>query len=474
MYNKLTVSERDILRFIVQEFNTNSLNIPFSIADWFMNGENSLLISRKAFDFERFDIGKTFNENTYASTNKSFVAMSVGSLNGEFLALNTIKQITYDTSIDFLICSDYPKVLLQITTAIEEIRKKLLQYFTTLEVEYFDLNTESSKEKIKETLKVITMTGEISYGEEVKINGKGYLTYSMPITIFVTNYGEFANQNTFKLGVDEFTFSQWGNSDFEYWTANGQVGGIYDINVNALGVPPYTQYLPNPLNLEQGIASRVKYLLDDYLVFSTSNTNYTDTVSGTYARQVDFNNYLKSSGYAIAENLGKIYRGLQVIDGYWYATIVQNEETVYFQTVSNGVAKMFDIEPIEWHWGTTATQETTQFLRDKDLTIAENSYEVKSTTKSKAYAFTCDLQIDLKEPILRKLYKDSKFPSGVINKWYLLDQTVEFDEVSKTYVIAQDLSFTRELELVVVQPNESLSKGEKIVFTIALAPKIKE
>lgn len=473
MYSKLTISERDILRFIAEQFNDNSFGVKFSIADWFVDNSNALLINRKALDYERFDKADIFDENTYAKQQYSFVAMSVNSLNGDFLALNEIKQVVYDTTIDFLICSDYTNVLLGITTAIEEIRKKLLQYFTTYKVSYIDLDNQSSNTQVEEILKVITMTGSIDYGQEVKINGHGYLTYSLPITMLFTNFGEFANQNKYRLGVSDIQFGEWGASNEAYWNLNGQVGGAYDIVLNVVGSSPYSQYLPSPTVLAYNIAGRVNHLLNEYYILPTSNTTYTDTISGTYATATAFADYLTSNGYAILANVGKIYRGLKTTTGYWYAIVIQDRQVEYYVVQGNGVVRMFDIEPIEWHWGTTTAQETTQLLTDKDLLLEENSLEVKSMAKSKSYAFSCDLQIDFKEPILRKLYKDSKIPKAVIDTWYLEDTTYQYDEVDDEFKIATDLSVTRELELIINQPNESLSKGEKIVFTVAFAPKFK-
>lgn len=472
MYSKLTISERDILRFIAEQFNDNSLGVKFSIADWLTNGDNALLIQRKALGFERHDVMDVFDENTYAKAKTSFVAMAVNNLNGDFLALNEIKQVVYDTSIDFLICSDYPTVLMGITTAVEEVRKKLLQYFTTYKVKYIDIDNPNSQ-PIEEVLKVITMTGSIDYGQEVKINGHGYLTFSLPITMMFTNFGEFANQNKYKLGVDVIQYGQWDASNEPYWNLNGVVGGAYDIALTSVGSEPYSQYLPTPTDLRHGIAGKVRHLINGYLVFTTFNTNYTDTISGTYLTQTDFNNYLISQGVAVVGNLNKIYRGLKTTTGYWYATIIQDFDVKYYVVGDNGVVKMFDIEPIEWHWGTTASQETTQLLRDKEYIEEENTLEVKSMTKSKTYAFSCDLQIDLKNELLRKLYRDSKIPRAVIDRWYLEDITEEYDEEMETYVIAPDLTSNRELELIINQPNESLSKGEKIVFTVAFAPKYK-
>ena len=478
MYNKLTISERDILRFLVQQFNTNTLGIKFSIADWATMGDESgtksLLVFRKPLDFERFDVAQSFDEETYATEKESFVAMSVNNLNGEFLALNTIKQVVYQTAIDFLICNDNPDAFYAIHTAIEEMRMKLLQFFTTYKVAYNDLDDLENDEPIEESLKVITMTGSIDYGQVVQINGYNYLTYSMPITMMFTNVGEFANQNKYRLGCSDITFGQWGNSTEQYWSVNGVVGGVYDVTLNVIGTAPYFTYLPEPSNLRHGIAGRVFHLVDNYLVFTTLNTNYTDTVSGTYVTQTGFNNFLIANNYAIAANKGKIYRGLKTTTGYFYATIVQDSTFEYFTVESNGVVKMFDIEPIEWHWGTTTAQETTQLLRDKDLATEENSYEVKSLSKSRSFAFTMDIQVDLKHELLRKLYRDSKKPKGTVDTFYLEDKTEEYDETTETYVVADDLTVNRELVLVINQPNESLSKGEKMVFTVAFAPKLKE
>jgi hypothetical protein len=145
------------------------------------------------------------DDSSYAVTKNSFVAISVGSLNGEFSALNTIKDVVYDTMVEFLVCADNINVQNLITLALEEVRARLIQYQRTLDTTYVDLDNPSSKTRIAETLKIIMMSGTIDYGAYTQINGKQYLTYTLPLTIQVTNFGEFANQQKIYVGTDQIT-----------------------------------------------------------------------------------------------------------------------------------------------------------------------------------------------------------------------------------------------------------------------------
>ena len=90
-----------------------------------------------------------------------------------------------------------------ITIALEEVRKRLIQYQRIYTASYHDLDNVESSTKIEEVLKVIMMADTIDYGEIFIINGKQYLTYTMPLTIQITNFGEFANQQKIWLGVNE-------------------------------------------------------------------------------------------------------------------------------------------------------------------------------------------------------------------------------------------------------------------------------
>lgn len=214
MSRGFTIREVDVFRLIIEELNNNAFSskIKFSMADWLTIGENDegdpegLLINRLALSKDnqsRFDVLETYDEETYAKTEQPFVAFSVGGLNGEITALNTIKDIVYDPVITFLVNADNINAQRVITLAIEEIRYRWIQYERTLDVEYYDIDNITSSTKISETLKVIMASGTIDFGSPIKINGKQYLSYTLPVTINVTNFGEFANQQRIYLGTNE-------------------------------------------------------------------------------------------------------------------------------------------------------------------------------------------------------------------------------------------------------------------------------
>lgn len=214
MARDFTIRETDVYKLIVEEMNNNAFaeKIQFSIADWITTTDpvtgdvKGLLIQKLALDSKgKFDTVTTFNENTYAKETNSFVAMAVGALNGEFTALNTIKDVVYDTYLEFLVCIDNIYVQQAIMLAIEECRKRFIQYERTLDVSYMDLDNPTSTTRIEETLKVLMAAQSIDYGDITQINGKQYLTYTLPITIEITNFGEFSNQQKIYLGVDALT-----------------------------------------------------------------------------------------------------------------------------------------------------------------------------------------------------------------------------------------------------------------------------
>ena len=209
-----TIKETDILKVLIEEFNDTAFSdtIEFSLGDWMTLGQDEngnptgLLINKYSFNNKgNFDKKVTYDEITYAKKEQSFVAMSVSSLNGEFIALETIKDVVYDTTVEFLVCIDNMVVQNAITLAIEEVRKRFIQYLRTYDVYYMDLEDTSSKTRIKEQLKLVFTSGTIDYGTISQINGKQYLSYSMPVTLRATNFGMFANQQKIYIGVDSIT-----------------------------------------------------------------------------------------------------------------------------------------------------------------------------------------------------------------------------------------------------------------------------
>jgi hypothetical protein len=354
--SKLSIKNTDVLRFLIREFNDNSLKdkIIFSIANFMVtnqNGIDSLLIQKLALNEDNFDVVEYFNEETYTTTSKAFIPMNLNSFNAQITALpqEELKEITYDTTLDFLVYVSDIKTQELINLAIEEVRSKLIQKYTTFDVEYVDLENPNNKNRIKETLKVIVMAGSLEYGNIVTINNKRYMTYHLDITMLFTNSGEFANQNRFKLGCES----------------------IRD----------------------------------------------------------------------------------------------ENDEVI-----------MFDIAPLSWSWGQIITHESTQLLNDIDITLLSNADEIKSVPKNTSYSISFDLQMDFKNRLLRQLYINSKKneKGRSKEKYYLVDITEEYDETQKKFVQNPDMTFTRTMYLGINQPNDDLSKGQKMIWTISLVPAYEE
>jgi hypothetical protein len=358
MARNFSIKETDVYRIILEEVNDTAFSskIEFSMADWMPFGEDAegnpkgLLINRLALNGDqltRFDINTTYDEETYAKSTNSFVAFSVGPLNGEITALNTIKNVVYSPVLTFLVSIDNINVQRAITIALEEVRKRLIQYQRVFKTSYHDLDNLDSTTKIEETLKVIMMSSTIDYGDIFQINGKQYLTYTMALTIQVTNFGEFANQQKIYLGVSD--------------------------------------------------------ILDE------------------------------------------------------------------------GSIKMFPVEPNEWHWGVGRGIESVQLLPDYAEVGSTNNKEIKSVTKNKGFAFNMEMQMDFQDSsvgeLCKYLYKDSMIESLTNPICTLTIEMYLYDSTSGTYLIDSDLTMTRVMELTQNQPPENLSKGEKLVHSLTLAPK---
>ncbi len=204
MSKKYHIEEMSIFKFIADEFNNNSSNgkIKFSIGYYFMDDEGGMGGFSRRFvqDNGRFDVKKTLDNDTYELKNDSFIPMSIPSLNANYLAHDVIKEVTYEPTIEFLVYVENIATFHAIELVVKEIRARFIQYQTTLDVSYVNIDDPSGA-KIEETMKVIAMSGEINYGNIVRVAGKTYLSLSMPLTLEVTNHGEYANQERIYLSV---------------------------------------------------------------------------------------------------------------------------------------------------------------------------------------------------------------------------------------------------------------------------------
>lgn len=344
----INIRERDILKFILDELNDNKFNskIKFMLGDSERVSDNSMLIRRFTLDdaSERMDVVETLNESTYMSESNPYIIVNVSDLNPQFLALNTIKEATYDGTVGFLVCEENPKVYLATLWALEEIRSRLIQYHKVIRVEYLDYDNPSSTTKISEDIKLIVTSGGLRREFIDRINGKSYLYFTMPLTIMATNHGEFANQETISLGVSSIT--------------------------------------------------------------------------------------------------------------------------------EGGSVKMFEVEPIEWGWGMGFDTESAQLVNDKDVTLINNSERIGNLPKSKSFAWSCVLQIDFRNELYKKIFNDSRKRNiSSANEVWTIKSTVKvYNPTTQAYVVDSTLTFEDYFILTSNRPIESLSKGEKYVFSLGFEP----
>lgn len=200
---KYHIDENAIYKFIVDTFNNNaSSKIKFSIGYYFMDEEGAKGSFTRRFTQQdgRFDVKKTLDDDTLMLSDTSFVPMNVSTLNANYLAHNTIKEVTYEPQVEFLVYVEDIAIFTTIELVLKQIRARLVQFQTTLDVSYTNMD-DLNGARVEETLKVIVMSGELNYGQIVRIAGKTYLSMSMPLTIEVTNHGEYANQEKIYLSV---------------------------------------------------------------------------------------------------------------------------------------------------------------------------------------------------------------------------------------------------------------------------------
>lgn len=344
----INIRERDIYKFILDELNDTVFKsrIKFMLGDSARTSDTTMLIRRFTLNAtnDSIDIVEELDELTYMTKRYPYVITNIGNLNPQYTALNTIKEATFDGVVNFLICEDDPDLFRASYWALEEVRSRLIQYHKVMRVQYYDMDNTSSSTWINEDIKLVVTSGGLSLDSIERINGRPYSSFSMPITIIATNYGEFANQEVISIGVSS------------------------------------------------------------------------------------------------------------ILEG--------------------GNVKMFEIEPIEWGWGMGIETDTTQLVNDKAFTNEKNSERGRGVPKNKSFSWGCTLQIDFRNALLKKLYKDSrnKNLSSAEEIWYLKSEIKVYNPATQAYEVDDDLTFEDTYILNMNKPAESLSKGDKLIWTIGLEP----
>ena len=292
----------------------------------------------------RFDIKETLNDDTYELENTSFVPMSIPRLNANYLAHDNIKEVTYEPMIEFLVYAEDLVTFRTIELVLQELRAKFIQYLTTLDITYVKEKQDDIAQT--ETFKVVMMSGEIDYGEIVRVAGKAYLSMSMPLTIEISNIGEYANQEKVYLSVPS-------------------------VKDNETNEPIVTE-----------------------------------------------------------------------------------------------------IDMLVWNWGSGIDTEPSQLLTNKAITKEERSKVIRHIPKTTAFSYSMAVYMDFDNPILRKIYIDSRKPNKNTSTeiWTLKSVVTRYDKTQKKFIIDDDLGFEDDFILESKVLSEEISKGEKIMFSLSFVP----
>ena len=154
-----------------------------------------------------------------------------------------------------------------------------------------------------------------------------------------------------------------------------------------------------------------------------------------------------------------------------------NQETIYLSVPSVEGGAYIEMYPIAWNYGVGLDVEGSQTLNNKRLLHLDRAKQVKYVPKTTAFGWSMAVQIDFRNAILKKIYKDSRIPSQAttteiwkVKSTMKVYDTVESSPTFGTYVIDPTLTLEEEFLLDKKTPVEELSKGEKIVYALTFLP----
>ena len=399
------IRQTDLLKYIVDKFNTNSFGIPFRMGTYGTNVDNTgLVINIPVINNDgHFDTFDTFNDETYQITKKAFVAMQGMATNGEYTPLPNVQLVAYDISLEFLVYIDNP-ISEIIRMAIEEIRDSFIGNIDILEIEEVDLDDETENAStIVDFLKITTTSDSLDFGEIFTINKKRYLNYTLTVTLTVSKNVEMGNQ--FEWTIQQLAQNTWQVSNKAYWDTNGTVGSVFDVSQLGLA-SPNPSLLPNATLSPISQACRVAYRPSISEVF-----------------------------YAYYKNTPVEYTGAL--------------ETVV---------------PLSVSWGTTQDMESFQTLRSLNPVTVSKAKQVHNYVKSRGYGMVMTFLLDTSVSVLRRFFKDS-FEEVEIPFVYNIGMKFKEVDVNGNLVYSNDLLFTKRVIFGESQPSE-ISYGEPVVLSI--------
>lgn len=199
------IKQTDLLEFIVNQFNSNSFGIPYRMGTYEGDASNGLVIYAPPMSNDGFfDKTAQFDEETYQTTEKSFVAMQAQMSNGDYVALPDTSLVTYSVSVSFLVNIDNP-ISEIIRMSIEEVRDRLIGRINTLAINEVDLDNENGA-VLEDMLKIVTNASGIDFGQIIEIKGRRYLEYSLTVNMTISKDVEFGNQFEWQISFNQLSF----------------------------------------------------------------------------------------------------------------------------------------------------------------------------------------------------------------------------------------------------------------------------
>lgn len=194
------VKQSDIMMFLTDRFNQNSLNIPFKQGFYTSDNPkdfNVVWYKPRLNDNGLFDIENTFDSETYAVNKKRFIVMQTDVSSGDYTGLPNVQMVSFTSNVEVMVYADDPLILLTTKMAIEEVRDSFIgkDFLHTISG-FNDLGN-----RVNETIKIVTTAGGVDYGNEVIIKGRKFLIMSLVIELTVSKNIEFGNQIEYEIGV---------------------------------------------------------------------------------------------------------------------------------------------------------------------------------------------------------------------------------------------------------------------------------
>ncbi len=418
------------MKYIVQEFNKNSLKIEFRMGTYDGSNEEGLVVYAPArLQDGAFDEKYMYNEETYGVTTKQMVVMGIESMSGEYTPLPNIGLASYDFTINFLVYADSP-IYRVILMAIREIRDTFIGKVSSLEVEERDVDNLSPSATLeKQFLNIVTFAQSIDMGSPMEIRKKTYLVMSFPLTIIVSKNVEFGNQFVWKMG-------KVVRPDTAVPPSRNATLEDFDVNVESL---------------DGSIWKGTQLALE-----------------GTWEVVSNPGGTVPSCESCPPTSAGTIESYCSCDGTYYQLTSV--DYAYGWEFVSVGTTKLYDVIPLLVGFGTAQDQESFQTLRSYNST-PEYAMEIHNYVKSRGYAVTFTFLFNFKDFIIKEMFKES-FEKKAKPDIYKLEQSFKAINDDGTTYFPDEMKVTRWLIAEECKPSD-ISYNAPVVFAIGFSPSAK-